>query len=675
VPGSGITGGTTGLYTLTARLTSPPLLPDLAGSSFRTGLDMATGGESVPVSFAVENRGAVDPGKFQVQLLLSPTNVFDSSAHVLATLSRSQLTASYDGRDFTSPPGLTVTVPAGWASAQAVVGLRIVADPSVPEAGQFDKSGVHRGADWEPIAIVTSNSTGSSNLSNVDPTINTESAAALALSNPVSVYTFAVSSTVGDGQFEAEVNDTAGNLTARLTLSDPTGAVIVQSDSGQLVESLVPGTYLLSVSRLSGVGSYRLTTSLIQTANPFAPLPGGAGTATVATGDLNGDGYPDIVIGNRVDDTVTVYTGLGDGSFALPQTYAIGARVWKITVADATGSGRLDILSANKGANTVSLLLNYGDGTFAPQIVIPTGTRPGAATVADLNGDGIPDLVVDNYAADTVGVYLGEGDGEFAPPVSYSSANGSAFAGPAPVTIADLTGDGIPDIITPNYVGANVAIRLGLGNGTFGPLMTFPAQYGAYQVSAADLDGDGKEDLVVTNAVANSVSVLLGNGNGTFQPQTIYPVGFDPYSMTIAELSGDGDWDIVTANRGDNTVSVLLGNGNGTFQPEQVYPSGSAPRGVAVADFDGAGNVDIVNTNQGDDTATILWNNGDGTFTSEQGEAAPAPTLRPFQIVVADLNGDGLPDIITADRSDNSVGVLLANADGSFQTRETYPTA
>ncbi len=166
---------------------------------------------------------------------------------------------------------------------------------------------------------------------------------------------------------------------------------------------------------------------------------------------------------------------------------------------------------------------------------------------------------------------------------------------------------------------------------------------------------------MVTNAVANSVSVLLGNGNGTFQPQTVYPVGFDPYSMTVAQFTGDGDWDIVTANRGDNTVSVLLGNGNGTFQPEQVYPSGSAPRGVAVADFNGDGNVDIVNTNQGDDTATILWSNGDGTFTSEQGQAAPAPTLRPFQVVVADLTDNGLPDIITADRSDNSVGVLLAN--------------
>jgi hypothetical protein len=674
VPGSGTAGGTTGLYTLSARLTTPPMLPDLTGSSFRTGLDMAEAGESVPVSFTVENRGGADPGDFQVQLFLSSTNAINSLSHLLATLSRSQLTASANGRDFTSPPGLSVTMPAGLASGQMVLGLEIVAAPNEPEAGDYDKSGVHRGADWEFLTIVSANAASTSDLSGVDPDVNTESQGTLTASSPVSVYTFTVSSTLGDGQFEAEVNTQSSDLAARLTLSDASGGEIVQSDQGQLIESLVPGTYLLSVSRISGAGSFRLTTSFIQTANPFAPLTGGAGTATVATGDLSGDGYQDVVIGNRVDDTVSVYMNLGDGVFELPQTYAIGARVWKITVADATGSGRLDILSANKGANTISLLLNNGNGTFQPQIVIPTGTRPGAVTVADLNGDGIPDLLVDNYAADTVWVYLGEGNGEFGPPGSYSATNGSAFVGPTPVTVADLTGDGIPDMITPNYVGANVAIRLGYGNGTFGPLLTFPAQYGAYSVSVADLNGDGKADLVVDNAVANTVSVLMGNGNGTFQPQTVYPVGFDPYGMTLAQLSGDGDWDIVTANRGDNTVSVLLGNGDGTFQPEEVYPSGSAPRGVAVADLNGDGTVDIVNSNQGDDTATILWNNGDGTFTSDQGTAAPAPTLRPFQVVVADLTDNGLPDIITADRSDNAVSVLLANSDGSFQTRETFPT-
>ena len=163
------------------------------------------------------------------------------------------------------------------------------------------------------------------------------------------------------------------------------------------------------MSRIAGAGSYRLTTAFTQTASRRSPrLPRRRGHGdSVAVGDLNGDGYPGHRHGNRIDDTVSVFLGIGDGTFQLPETYAVGARVWQVTVADVTGNGRLDILTANKGANTISLLLNNGDGTFQPQIVIPTGTRPSGVTVADLNGDGIPDLVVDNYAADTISVLSG----------------------------------------------------------------------------------------------------------------------------------------------------------------------------------------------------------------------------------------------------------------------------
>jgi hypothetical protein len=671
---SATAAGSTGLYTLTARLLAPPLLPDLTGSSFSTGLDMAQAGEQVPVSFTVENRGGADPGNFEVQLFLSPTNVISSSAVLLATYTRGQLAAAANGRDFTAPSGASVTVPAGFTTGQAVIAMRVVADPAVPEAGSGDKSGVHRGADWEFLTVVAANPAGATNLSAADPAINTESHGVLSVSSPVSVYAFTVTSGQGQGQFEAELTTATAGFASRLTLADASGMTLLESDSGQIIDSLIPGTYLLSVARISGAGSYRLTTSFVSTANPFAPLPAGAGTATVATGDLSGDGFNDIVIGNRVDDTVTVYMNLGDGSFALPKTYAIGPRVWKMTVADATGDGRLDILSANKGGNSVSLLVNNGDGTFAPQEIIPVGTRPGGVAVADLNGDGLPDLVVNAYADDTVWVLLGKGNGQFDSPEIYDQSTGPGFAGPGAPAIADINGDGIPDLLEADYVAADVTVRIGNGDGTFGPLMTFPAQYGAYTVAAADLNGDGHPDLVVGNAVANSVSVLLGNGNGTFQPQKVYPVGFDPYTLTLAQFTGDGAVDIATANRGDNTVSVLLGKGDGTFLPESVFPSGSAPRGIAVGDFNRDGNVDIVNTNQGDDSATILWGNGDGTFASPQAQASPAPTLRPFQVVVADLVKNGPPAIITADRSDNSVSVLLANADGSFQTRETYPT-
>ena len=76
----------------------------------------------------------------------------------------------------------------------------------------------------------------------------------------------------------------------------------------------------------------------------------------------------------------------------------------------------------------------------------------------------------------------------------------------------------------------------------------------------------------------------------------------------------------------------------------------------------------------GGDTANVLLGNGDGTFSPGTQQSAPASPLRPFQVAVADLNGDGIPDIVTANRSDDSVSVLLGNSDGSFQTKETFPT-
>ena len=114
VADSGIPGGTTGLYTLDVRLTTRRrCMPDLTGSSFRTGVDMAAAGDTVPVSFTVQNRGGADPGNFQVQVLLADSNLFDSSSQVLATFTRSELVADATGRDFSSPAGFSVTVPAG----------------------------------------------------------------------------------------------------------------------------------------------------------------------------------------------------------------------------------------------------------------------------------------------------------------------------------------------------------------------------------------------------------------------------------------------------------------------------------------------------------------------------------------------------------------------------------
>src|SRR5437879_1142286 len=146
----------------------------------------------------------------------------------------------------------------------------------------------------------------------------------------------------------------------------------------------------------------------------------------------------------------------------------------------------------------------------------------------------------------------------------------------------------------------------------FLPAVTYNSGgFGAASVVVADVNGDGKPDLVIANcdSTANScyqlptgngvVGVLLGNGDGTFQPALVYDSGgLGATSVAVADVNGDGRPDLVVANFSSNTLAVLLGNGDGTFQPAITYGSGGVhPSSVAVADVNGDGRPDLLVAN------------------------------------------------------------------------------
>ena len=275
------------------------------------------------------------------------------------------------GRDFSSPAGFSVTLPAGQPSGPAYLGLRIVADPSGARGrpvrqerrpsrlGLGAADGRHPrcpGRD-QPVAGRCRSVHGSRRNAGPGPGEHL----------------------VVHGQQHAGQRGVEGGGRRHQRLA-AAAADAVRTDGpvadpvGQRPDRPVPATGDVLSDRLAqaaGTGAYRLTTAFTQTSLPFAPLASGAGTASVAVGDLNGDGIPDIVTANRIDDTVSVFLGTGDGTFQPPRTDAIGQRVWRVTLADVNNDGKLDILTANKGANTISVLLGNGDGTFQPQIVFP----------------------------------------------------------------------------------------------------------------------------------------------------------------------------------------------------------------------------------------------------------------------------------------------------------------
>jgi hypothetical protein len=339
--------------------------------------------------------------------------------------------------------------------------------------------------------------------------------------------------------------------------------------------------------------------------------------------------------------------------------------------------------------------------SFAPVVDYGSG-RNGAfsVAVADVNGDGKPDLVVANECAEgsctngSVGVLLGNGDGTFKTAVSYGSGGYQSRS----VAVADVNGDGKLDLLVTSCCGAPgiVGVLLGNGDGTFQPVVTYDSG-GNYPLTVvvADLNGDGRPDLVVANASGSgngdgSVSVLLGNGDGTFQTAVSYDSGGnDANSVAVGDVNGDGKPDLLAVNACNSSnncsgglVGVLLGNGDGTFQPAVTYNSGGyGGLAVAVADVNGDGKPDLLvancagnngNCNGNDGVVGVLLGNGDGTFQTPV--AYDSGGYDTNSVAVGDVNGDSKPDLICANDSSpvGTVGVLLGNGDGTFQPAVTY---
>jgi hypothetical protein len=280
--------------------------------------------------------------------------------------------------------------------------------------------------------------------------------------------------------------------------------------------------------------------------------------------------------------------------------------------------------------------------------------------VADLNGDGKPDIVTANGFYNTVTVLLGNGDGSFGPP-----QNLAVGFKPWSLAVEDVNGDGKPDIVTANVGDKTVSVLLGNGDGTFRPAQTFAVGSYPFSVAVADLTGDGKPDIITANSGDNTVSVLLANGDGTFQPQRVFAAGKRPYSVAVADVNGDGKPDVVVGSgQPGQGVSVLLGNGDGTFHRPKTFPvaAGTYPRWLAVADLNGDGKPDIV-TSGISNKLSVLLGNGDGTFQAPES----VPVTSGGRVAVADVNGDGKPDILVHSTSPYGADVLLGNGDGTFQ--------
>ncbi len=679
VTASGHGGTTTGIYSLAARLTPQATLQeDLTGSSFRLGTDTAVWGGKVPLTFTVENRGGTAAGgTARVQLVLSDSNIFDPAAHTINLGQPISLAGLGSGQQYESGsrtirlPALSVAQAAGFArSGPVFLGVRII-DDTLKDFSLFDKTGVHRGEDWETLTVVTQGPAGVTDLSSVDPSLNARVSDTLASGGQTRVYTFTVTDSQGSGRLTAHVTPLAGStVVPRLTLFGPDGQFLIQSDDGVIVQHLLPlptgMSYSLTVSAVDSGRTYQLTTQFFGTSSPFAELPVTAVPSSVGAADLNGDGNPDLIATEYTANSVSVLLGSGDGTFQSLQPYSVGAGPTRVTVADLRGNGKADLIVSNLVDGTVSVLLGNGDGTFQDQHIFAVGNGASWVAVADVNGDGNPDLAVTNYTSAQVSVLLGNGDGTFQPPQPFDV--GST---PRDVAVADVNGDGAVDLVVANAGDDTLSVLLGQGDGTFQSQKTYAVGTTPESVVVADLRGNGVDDLVVTNTHNNTVGVLLGNGDGTFQPQLTFSTGSLPVAVVIGDVNQDGKPDLVVANQTGFTVGVLLGKGDGTFQPQRTVPV-AQPLALELADFNGDGNPDLVAANYITNTVSVLLGDGDGAFKPPESVVVGSD---PVAVTAADLNGDGKPDLITANKYAGSVSVLLGNSDGTFQSQKSFAEA
>jgi len=339
---------------------------------------------------------------------------------------------------------------------------------------------------------------------------------------------------------------------------------------------------------------------------------GAAGANFVVSVDVNGDGFPDVIIATNNGVSVLLNDALGDGVLLSPTTYATaGTLSESVAVVDVNGDGLPDIVVTNMctqeppGCYGVAVLLNNSNnpGTFLSAVGYDTGgLETGAVAVGDVNGDGYPDLVVVNdcqqytCAGGTLSLLLNNGNGTFGKPTDLSDAKG-------PVAMGDMTGDGCTDLVT----AAGVMLNNCDGSGTFKPANN-QVVGGALSITLADVNHDGKLDVAVT--LPNGVAVQLGNGDGTLQqnPTVLKTGAANPIWIAIADFNGDTNPDLAVINEctqyykgqcfGVPTVSVLAGKGNGTFWPEVGFSTGAYfGTSVAAADVNQDGKIDLVASN------------------------------------------------------------------------------
>jgi hypothetical protein len=363
----------------------------------------------------------------------------------------------------------------------------------------------------------------------------------------------------GDGTFTCPHTYPVGLGLAYIGVADFNG-------DGNLDVAVVSQSGYLNILLGNGDG----TLQPVSASYPTGPQP-----ATMAVADLAGDGIADLIVVDSVNNNATVFMGIGDGTFYNDATYPAPGVV-SIAVGDFNGDGKPD-LAVGEFGGLIGVFLGNGNGSLQPAVNYEIGGAGGFVVAGDFNGDGILDLAA--QCSIGTSVLLGNGDGTFQPAVSSSTGNYSAGF----LAVADFNGDGKLDLAVPDANDSAVVVLLGNGDGTFRAPLKYLVGDLPYSAVSTDFNGDGRADLAVLNSWGGTVGILLGQANSAnpaVSPTSVSPASgagyFQIFAFTFSDTAGAADLATVsgmisnggtagacgvTYNRVQNTLALLNDSG------------------------------------------------------------------------------------------------------------------
>jgi sugar lactone lactonase YvrE len=423
-----------------------------------------------------------------------------------------------------------------------------------------------------------------------------------------------------------------------------------------------------NTATVSVTGAFPSVTTIAQAGLPgnYSLTAAVSGTGKSPAGPTGTISFTDL----SANSSVLATASLGDPAaetLAAGFAPAVGNEPSGIVAGDFNSDGNMDIavgLNAVSPTDSPTVLLGDGTGNFSPVTGNPITAVGRPVLVQDFNGDGHPDILLADELGASMTVLLGNGDGTFA--VSPQGVFYTTY-GNDPVVAGDFNGDGIPDLAVGG--GYYLVILLGQGNGSFTqvPVTTtniFEASNFS-TMATADLNGDGLSDLLIADLGPQQVSVYLSNGDGTFTGGPGTPVSLNSASLlTTGDYNSDGKLDLaLSLYGGSSQVAVFLGNGDGSFQATPSLTSstiGLTPFVFTTGDFNADGIADLfLGAQVNGTTISVLQGKGDGTFSEVSIGSAGLPCCS--SSTMADFNGDGATDIASSSFYDGTAQVLLAH--------------